>query len=260
MPERNNIPRVLGIAALAMMLGASTVYAQSSTATSSGKEAAGTSTQNKSGQSASSGATSTSGQTASSGKGVSRSDMELMRELAYANLSEIEAAKLAQSQSKNEQVKNFAQRMMDDHGNAMQELQQLAQQKGVTLPTELDAKHKAEAKKLSSLSGDKFDKQYMSQGGLADHRNTHRLLTRVQDRAADPDLKALAAKMTPVVDQHLTMAQSIASGKSTSNMSGSSMGPAGTSGTSSGTAGAKPSGASGTSGTSGSSNSVSPSK
>ena len=254
MPQCNDIPRVLGIAALAMMLGAGTVYAQSSTATS-GTESAGM-TKDKAGQSTSSGATSTSGQTASGSKGVSRSDRELMRELAYANLAEIETAKLAQSQSKNEQVKNFAQRMMDDHGNAMQELQQLAQQKGVTLPTEPDAKHKAEAKKLSSLSSDKFDKQYMSQGGLADHRNTHRLLSRVQDKAADPDLKALAAKMQPVVDQHLTMAQNIASGKSTSNMSGSSMGPAGTSGVSSGTSG-KPSG---TSGTSGSSNSVSPSK
>jgi len=257
MPQCNDIPRVLGIAALTMMLGAGTVYAQSSTATSSGKESAGMSTQNKSGQNASSGATSTSGQAASGGKSMSRSDTELMRELAYANLAEIEAAKIAQNKSQNEQVKNFAQRMMDDHSQALQQLQQLAQQKGVTLPTEPDAKHKAEAKKLSSLSGDKFDKQYVSQGGLVDHRDTHRLLTRVQDRATDSDLKALASKMQPVVDQHLTMAQGIASGKSTSNMSGSSMGPAGTSGASSGTSGTQPSGASGTSG---SSNSVSPSK
>lgn len=256
MPQCNDIPRVLGIAALAMMLGAGTVYAQSSTATS-GTGSAGM-TKDQAGQSPSSGATSTSGQTASGGKAMSSSDREMMRELAYANLAEIEAAKLAQSQSKNEQVKNFAQRMMDDHGNAMKELQQLAQQKGVTLPTEPDAKHKAQAKKLSSLSGDKFDKQYMSQGGLADHRNTHNLLTRVQEKATDPDLKALASKMQPVVDQHLTMAQNIASGKSTSNMSGSSMGSAGTSGVSSGTSGTQqPSGASGTSG---SSNSVSPSK
>jgi len=260
MPERKDIPRVLGVAALAMMFGVGTAYAQSSSTTSGQDAGAGMSTQNKAGQSTSGGAAATSGQqTGASGQGVSQSDRNLMRELAYANLAEIEAAKLAQSQSQNDQVKNFAQRMMDDHTNALQELQTLAQQKGVTLPTEPDAQHKAEAKKLGALSGDKFDKRYMAKGGLSDHRNTHRLLSRVENRASDPDLKALAAKMRPVIDQHLTMAETISGAKSTTNMSGSSMGPAGTSGsgTSSGTSSTQPSGATGTSG---SSNSVGPSK
>lgn len=261
MPERKDIPRVVGIAALAMMFGVGTAYAQSSSTTSGQDAGAGMSTQNKAGQSTSSGAAATSGQeTGASGQGVSRSDVNLMRELAYANLAEIKAAKLAQSQSQNDQVKNFAQRMMDDHANALQELQKLAQQKGVSLPTEPDAQHKAEAKKLAALSGDKFDKRYMAKGGLSDHRNTHRLLTRVENRASDPDLKALASKMMPVVDQHLNMAENISGAKSGANMSGSSMGPAGTSGSgapSSGTPSTQPSGAAGTSG---SSNSVGPSK
>lgn len=267
MPQRKDIPCVLGIAALAMMFCAGTVYAQSSS-TTSGKESAGMSSQNQAGQGASSGA-STMGQAATSGQGVNSSDRNLMRELAYANLAEVEAAKIAQSQSQNDQVKNFAQRMMDDHTKALQELQQLAQQKGVALPTEPDAQHKAEAKKLAALSGDKFDKRYMAKGGLSDHHNTHRLLSRVQDRASDPDLKALASKMMPVVDQHLSMAQNITGAKSATDMSGSSMGPAGTSGAPSSASGGASSGGttpstntqpSGATGTSGSSNSVGPSK
>jgi predicted outer membrane protein len=92
-------------------------------------------------------------------------------------------------------------------------VQQLAQAKGVTLPTEPDAKHKAAAAKLEALSGAAFDKAYMKQAGLADHRETHNLLQKNAKSAKDPDVKALAAKTLPVVDQHLKSAQQIAGAK-----------------------------------------------
>ncbi|RZI45065.1 DUF4142 domain-containing protein [Herbaspirillum sp. HC18] len=147
-----------------------------------------------------------------------------MRELAQSNLAEIETGKVALSQSKNEQVRNFAQRMIDDHTQAQQELSQLAQAKGVTLPAEPDSKHKTALKKLAALQGDQFDKKYIAQGGLNDHRETHRLLQRTQSLATDPDLKALATKMTSVVDQHLTMAEEVGNAKTSSGASGTTSG------------------------------------
>lgn len=219
------------------------------------KDAAGLTQENKSGQmsptgqnettSASPSTSGASGTTAQSASGtgdsatgaksaggkLTKADRNIMREMAYANLAEIETGKIALNQSKNEQVRSFAQKMIDDHTQAHKDLEQLAQGKGVTLPTEPDKKHLAAAKKLSALEGDKFDKQYMSQGGMRDHRNTHKLLQRAQTRATDPELKALAAKMEPVVSQHLTMAQDVTGAKTSA--SGSS-GPAGTSATSSG--------------------------
>ncbi|GAB3541526.1 hypothetical protein GCM10027343_12130 [Noviherbaspirillum agri] len=181
-----------------------------------------------------------------------------MRELARSNMAEIEAGKLAQSQSKSDQVKSYAQKMVDDHTQAQQELEQLAQSKGVTLPTEPDRKHQAMMKKLGALEGDKFDKQYMAQGGVKDHRDTHKMLNRAEKRATDPELKALVTKMQPVVADHMKMAQDMKGGKGTatgssgssgsSGASGSSMGPAGTSstpdssGSSGGTSGSSTSG------------------
>ena len=228
--QSNDIHRALGIAALAMMFGAGAVHAQSSTSTTtpSGSNTSSTTSGTSSGTSSTGSTSSDTG--ASSSKSVSRADANLMHDLAQANLAEIEAGKMAQSKTKNDQVKQFAQKMVDDHTKAQEELQQLAQQKGVKLPTEPDMKHRASAKMLSALEGDKFDKRYLSQGGLSDHRNTHKLLSRVQDRATDPDLKALASKMLPTVDQHLTMAQELSGEKSATSTSGSSMGPAGTSG------------------------------
>lgn len=263
MQQRQILNRMLGIAVLAMLFGASSAHGETGGATGTvGQSTEGASSAQSSGSSGTSADTAAGKQEGS--KTLSRADQNLMRELAQSNLAEIEAGKIALSQSKNDQVRNFAQRMIDDHQQAQKDLEQLAQAKGVTLPTEPDNKHKAAAKKLSALEGDKFDKQYMKQGGLSDHRNTHRMLQRAQTRADDADLKALAAKMEPVVSQHLTMAQDVSGAKATTS---GSQGPAGTSSSgagTSGTSGESPAtsgaGKSDTSGTSGSTDSTSPGK
>lgn len=144
---------------------------------------------------------------ASAGGSVSTTDRKLMIDLAQANIAEIETAKLAQKQTKNPDVLAFAQKMIDDHTQASTELMQLAQSKGVTLPTEPDAKHQALAKQMSKLKDEKFDRQYMAHAGTADHKATEALLEKIGKSASDPDLKALGAKVLPVVEQHLTMAQ-----------------------------------------------------
>lgn len=143
----------------------------------------------------------------SAGKSVSGADKRMMMELAQANIAEIETAKLAQNQTKNPEVLAFAKKMIDDHTQASNELSQLAQSKGVTLPQKPDSKHQAMAKKLAKASEQQFDKQYMANAGVADHRSTIALLKRIQTKATDPDLKALAGKLLPTVEEHLTMAQ-----------------------------------------------------
>ena len=215
MQQRQMLKRMLGTAVFAMLFGVSSAHAQ--TGSTSGSPAQGA-------QGAASTQPESSGASASSSKDagaktLSKSDQNIMREIAQANLAEIEAGKVALSQSRNEQVRNYAQKMIDDHQQAQQELEELAQAKGVTLPDE-------PVKKLSALEGDKFDKQYMQQGGLNDHRNTHRLVERAQTRASDPELKELAAKMEPIISQHLTMARDVTSARSGTS---GSQGPAGTS-------------------------------
>lgn len=154
--------------------------------------------------------TSASSTRASTSSTVASADQRMMRDIAYSNISEIATGKLALEKTQSEDVKAFAQKMIDDHTKAQQELQTLADGKGVKLPTEPDAKHKAAAKMLSALKGEAFDKRYLKQGGLNDHEKTHKLLQRVQDKAKDADLKAYAAKTITAVDQHLALAQETA--------------------------------------------------
>jgi predicted outer membrane protein len=215
---------VLAVSAVAAMLGAFAAQAQAPAQSGSAPAAGQTgsmgkdkSTGSSSGTSGMSGSTGTSGAsmqgatgaagaTAAAGS-MSKADQKILMNLAQGNINEIEAAKIAQSKSEHAEIKAFAQQMIDDHTKALAEVQAMAQQKGVTLPTEPDAKHKSQTAKYEKMTGDAFDKAYMSHAGVADHRAMHSMLQKDEKKAKDADLKALISKMTPVVEQHLRSAQ-----------------------------------------------------
>jgi putative membrane protein len=166
-------------------------------------------------QSGAMGASGAAGATAAgSGAKLSAADQKAVKDMAMADMAEVETAKLALSKSQNAEVKAFAQQMVDDHGQALQKVQALAQARGVTLPTEVDAKHKAMAAKLEKMSGDAFDKAYMANAGVKDHTEVHGKLVADSKKIKDADVKALADQHLPVVEQHLKSAQQMSMAKS----------------------------------------------
>lgn len=152
------------------------------------------------------------GQAGSSAK-LSAGDEKAVKDMAQANINEIAAAKLALSKAQSSDVKAFAQQMVEDHGAALTKVQAVAQQKGVTLPTEPDASHKAIAAKLEKQSGNAFDKMYMENAGTKDHKMVLAKLKSDAMQIKDADVKALADAHTPVVEQHLKSAQQMSAGK-----------------------------------------------
>ena len=148
-----------------------------------------------------------SGTGTGTGSMVSRDDGKMMADLAHANIAEIETGKMALEKSQNPSVKKFAQHMVDDHTAALQELQTLAQAKGVKLPDSTDMQHKTLAVTLKAMTGNTFDNQYMKRAGVNDHQRTIQLLEKAEKNAKDPALKAMAIKMLPTVQGHLKHAQ-----------------------------------------------------
>jgi len=144
---------------------------------------------------------------------MNKMDSKAIMDMAMVNMAEVEMGKMAQSKSQNAEVKTFAQQMIDDHGKGLTEVQTVAQAKGITLPTELDAKHKAMAAKLAKLEGDKFDKEYMKMGGTGGHKEALAMLNKTEKSAKDADVKGLATKMKPTVEQHLKAAQQMPAAK-----------------------------------------------
>lgn len=143
---------------------------------------------------------------AESGTKLSAGDEKALKDMAQANINEIAAAKLALSKAQSSEVKAFAQKMVDDHGDALTKVQAVAQQKGVTLPTEPDAMHKNMAAELEKQSGEAFDKMYMENAGTKDHKMVLAQLQSDAKMIQDPAVKALADEHTPVVEQHLKSA------------------------------------------------------
>ena len=138
---------------------------------------------------------------------LSKADQKVVVDMAMANMAEVATGKMAVAKSQNPQVKAYAQKMIDEHTSAQADVAALAQAKGVTLPTDPDAAHKAMAAKLDKLSGDAFDKAYMKNAGVSDHTKMHNKLVKAASKAKDPDVKAAATKMMPVVEQHLQLAK-----------------------------------------------------
>lgn len=139
---------------------------------------------------------------------LSSADQSFVKEAATGGMAEVDLGQLAASKATNPDVKQFGQRMVDDHGKANDELKSFASQKSITLPTELDAKHKSEHARLEKLSGDAFDRAYMS-SMVEDHNKDVAAFERESKSAKDPDLKAWVTKTLPTLQDHQKSAKEI---------------------------------------------------
>ena len=209
MQKNHMIKRLLAVSVAAAMFGSAGAYAQTGASTQMGS--------------------STTAATASGAAKLTAADRKAIMDMGMSNMAEVEMGKLAQSKSQNADVKAFGQKMVDDHGKALTEVQTLAQSKGVTLPTELDAKHKAMSAKLEKMSGTAFDKAYAKQGGVGAHKETLAKLQKASKAAKDADVKGQVDKMIPVVQEHLKHAEQLVTGKSGSTGSSGAAGHTGTS-------------------------------
>src|SRR5690242_9473059 len=98
--------------------------------------------------------------TKTSPAGMTMSDQHFMKKAAQGGMAEVELGQLAVQKASSDQVKQFGQRMVDDHTKANDQLKQLAAQEHVQLPTQPAAKDKATKARLEKLSGKEFDQAY----------------------------------------------------------------------------------------------------
>lgn len=121
---------------------------------------------------------------------------------------EVELGQVAVQKGNSDEVKQFGQRVVDDHSKANDQLKSLAEQKGVTLPTDLDAKNKAIQDKLCGLSGEQFDKMYM-QHMVMDHKKDIAEFKKESTNAKDSDLKNWVSQTLPTLQDHLKQSQEV---------------------------------------------------
>lgn len=148
-----------------------------------------------------------SGMSGESGK-ITSADKHFMMEAMEGDMAEIQLAQLAQQKASSAEVKQFAQRMIDDHTKLDAQMKPMAQQFGVEAPSDLSAKHKAVQTKLQGLSGDQFDREYIK-AMVSDHSEDDQAFLHEENGAKDPTLKNAVSQAEPIIADHLRMAKDL---------------------------------------------------
>ena len=133
-------------------------------------------------------------------------DTAFMKDAAKGGLMEVQMGKLGVEKGQNAEVKQFAQKLIDDHSKANDELKQLAQKKGVTLPTEVDHKAHKMMDRLQNASGADFDKAF-ARHGVMDHKKDIAKFEKASNEVKDAELKSFIQKTLPTLREHLQIAE-----------------------------------------------------
>jgi len=142
---------------------------------------------------------------------IARGDEKFMKDAAVGGMTEVKLGQLAEQKAASDGVKQFGKRMATDHGKANDELKQLASQKGVALPMDLDRSHQGLYDKLAKLNGADFDRAYMKEM-VKDHDKDVKAFRKQADSGKDPDVKSWASKTLPTLQEHQQQAKQVAAG------------------------------------------------
>ena len=140
-------------------------------------------------------------------------DGKFVKDAAIGGMTEVALGKLAQEKASSEAVKQFGQKMIDDHSKAGEDLKKAATKASISVPDSIDSKHQARIDKLSKLSGADFDKAYIKDQ-LKDHQEDVRAFEREAQNGSDPGVKQFASKTLPTLQEHLSMVKDLNKGKS----------------------------------------------
>lgn len=144
-----------------------------------------------------------------SGKSMaSVADKKFVKDAMEGDMAEIQLGQLALQKASSEDVKQFAQKIIDDHTKLDEQVKPIAMQVGVTAPTQVSAKDRALMTKLQSLSGSAFDKAYVT-AIVADHAMDDKKFKAEETGGKDPKVKDAATQAEPVIAQHLQMAKDL---------------------------------------------------
>jgi putative membrane protein len=129
-----------------------------------------------------------------------------IRNAAEGNMAEVKLGELAQQKAQNPEVQKFAERMIQDHTKANDELKQIASREHINLPTDVSSKDAATYRSLEKLSGPEFDKAY-ARTMLRDHEKDVNEFKQEVSTAQNGPAKQYAQETLPTLESHLQEAK-----------------------------------------------------
>jgi putative membrane protein len=137
-------------------------------------------------------------------------DQAFVSKAMEGGIAEVELGKLAADKSQSQDVRQFAQKMVNDHSQMGDKwFKPVATQLGVSEPKGPSKKDKKLIEKLQGLSGQQFDTEYI-QAMVKDHKEDLKEFQNESQAAQDPNVKQIAEQGSKVISQHLQMIEQIA--------------------------------------------------
>ena len=134
---------------------------------------------------------------------------EFAQSVAQSDGYELAAAQCALAQSRNPQVRAFAERMITDHEQTARALRDAAKAAGLETPHPHVGGDQARLlTTLQSLRGQEFDREYGRQQMLA-HTSALAMVRGYAERGSDANLRRLAVSAAPIIVRHLQTAREL---------------------------------------------------
>jgi putative membrane protein len=135
------------------------------------------------------------------------SDVEFVKKAANDGMLEVKLGEHAAQNASSPGVKEFGRQMATDHSKANRELADIAGKEGIEMPNELDETHQAAAKKLLTLAGPEFDRQYVA-AMVEDHEKAVQLF-KAEAKDGKTAVDRWAAQTVPTLESHLQHARDL---------------------------------------------------
>jgi putative membrane protein len=144
---------------------------------------------------------------------VSHKTKKFIEDASEANMFEIDSSKIAATKSANQQVKDFANKMITDHTKAGSDMTAAISSnpaEQALVATKESSKHQRILDNLNKDDAASFDKDYVN-AQVDAHKDAVDLFTKYSDKGDDASLKTFATNTLPVLKQHQDMINSIKS-------------------------------------------------
>jgi putative membrane protein len=121
-----------------------------------------------------------------------------------SNMFEVESSQLALAQATSDDVKAFAQHMIEDHTAAGEKMKAAAAKDGVTPPATMAAKEHAQLEQLQAAEGEAFNAAYVAAQATA-HDEAVALFETFSTQGEESALRGFAAETLPTLQEHQAM-------------------------------------------------------
>ncbi|WP_263356121.1 DUF4142 domain-containing protein [Acidicapsa ligni] len=146
---------------------------------------------------------------AQAGGQASAADKQFVKEALMGGMAEVQLGQLATQKGSSDDVKQFGQKMIEDHTKLGDQMKEVASQIGVTAPTTVSPKDQATMTRLQGLSGDEFDKAYIRVMVRGHEKDLQAFKTEASS-GTSPVVKNAASQGSQVVSAHLDMIKQMA--------------------------------------------------